>query len=253
MSNISVCLLTFNSMRTIERCLLPIFEVADEVIVIDSGSTDGTLQYLTDKGITADYRSYDTHASQMNYAIGLSNYDWVLCLDSDEFLDSKTIENIRHLKVSLIDESIAYRISRYWLILGHPIHSIYPVSSPDYPVRLFHKKVVAFNGQPVDDKPEGFMRTEVIEGCVIHDTFYSLNEIFGKLNSYTTRLILYKNIKPSLIRAFLSPIFAFFKWYFLKKGYKDGAYGIVSAMYAILYTFMKFFKSWCKSKNIPLV
>lgn len=253
MNNISVCLLAFNSMRTIERCLLPILQVADEIIVVDSGSTDGTVQYLASKGVTARYRSYDTHARQMNYAIGLSSYDWVLCVDSDEFLDSKTIENITKLKLSLANESTAYRISRSWFILGHPVHAIYPVSSPDYPVRLFNKKNVVFNDQPVDDKPEGFVRTEVIDGCVVHDTFYSLTEIFAKLNSYTTRLVLYKKVEPSLIRVFLSPWFAFFKWYFLKKGYKDGVYGVVASMYALLYSFMKYFKSWCKSKNIPLV
>lgn len=252
MSNISACLLTFNSMRTLERCLLPILEISDDIVVVDSGSTDGTLEYLSNHGLTPIYRKYDTHARQMNHAIGLCRCDWVICIDSDEFLDELTVFNINNLKSKLIDASVAYRISRYWQILGKQVHAIYPVSSPDYPVRLFNKHSVLFNDQPVDDKPEGFMTTEVIDGQVVHDTFYSLHEVFAKLNSYTTRLISYKTVSPSLLKALISPLFAFLKWYFIKQAYRDGVYGLVSAIYAALYTFMKYFKAWCRNKNIPL-
>ena len=151
MTKLSVCILTFNSMRTLERCLLPAMRVADDLVVVDSGSTDGTLEFLAAKGVMVHFRSYETHAVQMNFAISIAANDWVLCLDSDEFLDSWTIDSINTLKTKLIDSSVAWRITRHWHVLGREVRAIYPVSSPDNPVRLFNRTKVRFNDQPVDD------------------------------------------------------------------------------------------------------
>ncbi|WP_153114682.1 glycosyltransferase family 2 protein [Rhodocyclus tenuis] len=252
MPKISVCILTFNSLRTLERCLQPAREVADELIVVDSGSTDGTLEYLSTQGLAPVYRPYDTHSRQMNFAIELASNDWVLCLDSDEFLDPATVERINELKKRLDDVGQAYRITRHWYVLGREVRAIYPVSSPDNPVRLFNRISARFNDQPVDDKPTGFTTTETIPGHVVHDTFFSLNEVFDKVNGYTSRLVRHKTISPSLLRAAISPIFAFLKWYFRKGGYKDGALGIITATYAALYTFLKYLKAWAIQNGLPI-
>lgn len=244
MAKISVCLLTFNSLRTLERCLLPALQIADEMIVVDSGSSDGTLDFLRSHDVTPYHHAYDTHSNQMNHAISLASHDWVLCLDSDEFLDQRTITNIQQLKSNLDSPQTAYRLSRHWFILGKEVRAIYPVSSPDYPVRLFNRTQVEFNGAPVDDKPKGFQTTEVIEGAVIHDTFFSLHEVFHKLNTYTTRAVKYRRFSPSLLRAFLNPIPAFIKWYLLKGSWRDGKEGLIAGVYAFLYTFLKYFKAW---------
>jgi len=247
---ISVCVLTFNSQKTIEKCIENLLKIADELIVIDSGSTDDTLKILEKFNISSIYNPYVSHSDQMNFAIAKTTNKWVLCMDSDEIIDEVTINNINTLKASLNNPHKAYRISRYWYILdGVQVRAIYPVSSPDYPVRLFNKDNVEFNGQPVDDKPTGFDETTIIQGHVYHDTFYSLHELFNKLNSYTTRVTQLKDVKPSLLKAFFNPIPAFVKWYFIKKSYKDGAAGLVCGLYASLYTFLKYFKSWYIFKN----
>lgn len=249
---ISICLLTFNSLRTLERCLPPLLDLVDNVVVVDSGSTDGTLEYLASNGVQPLYRRYDTHAAQMNYAISQAQNDWVLCMDSDEYLDSETIRNIRDLLPDLSDPDIGYRITRHWRVLGREVVSMYPVSSPDYPARLFNRTRARFNDQPVDDKPAGFSHTEVIPGHVVHDTFFSLHELFAKLNGYTTRLVDHKNVPPSLPRAVLGAPAAFLKWYFRKGAWRDGARGLVTASYAAAYTFLKYYKAWARSRGIPL-
>lgn len=254
MAKITVCLLTHNSMRTLPSCLPPAKSVADEIVVVDSGSTDGSQAFLAEAGITSTSRAYISHSDQMNFAIEQASNDWVLCLDSDEYLDEETTQSIHNVKPTLNDPTVGYRIQRYWKVLGREVHAIYPVSSPDRPLRLFNRTRVRFNGQPVDDKASGATKRVILSGRVIHDTFFSVHEVFAKLNGYTTRFVQHQKAPPrfSLCRAFLAPPFAFVKWYLRKGAWRDGAVGIVTAVYASFYTFMKYFKAWCRSRDVPL-
>lgn len=242
---LTVCLLTFNSERLLREVIPPLAQVADEFVVLDSGSTDRTLEICASFGLAPVHRPYRTHADQMNHAVSLAKTDWVLCIDSDEVLDARTVEEIRRLKAAPEpDAGTAFRISRHWHVLGREVHAIYPVSSPDYVVRLFNRTRVRFNDAPVDDKPFGFARTEILPGYVRHDTFHSLDEVFHKVNAYTSRLVRYSQVRPSLPRAFLSGFLAFLKWYFRKGGWRDGRVGVVAGVYASLYSFLKYFKAW---------
>ena len=81
-------------------------------------------------------------------------------------------------------------------------------------------------------------------GQVRHDTFYDLNEVFNKLNSYTTRLVKYQKIRPSIGRGLISAIGAFFKWYLFSGAWRQGKVGVVTGLYATLYSFLKYFKAW---------
>lgn len=83
MLKLSVCLLTCNSSRLLREVLPPLLKVADEFIVIDSGSTDATLQICQQFGLTVHHHPYTSHGAQMNYATSLACHDWVLCMDSD--------------------------------------------------------------------------------------------------------------------------------------------------------------------------
>lgn len=252
MSRLSVCLLTFNSARLLRECVTSLMRVADEVIVVDSGSTDETPRILAEFGLRATYRSYTTHGDQMNHAIARAANDWVLCMDSDEVLDDETIARINDLKPRLADPEVAYRITRHWFMLGRPVRALYPISSPDHPVRLFNRTRSRFNDAPVDDKPSGHARSVIIAGRVRHDTFHTVHEVFSKVNSYTTRLNEYRPAQPSLMRGVFSAASAFFKWYFIKGSWRDGRVGVVAAVYASLYSFLKYFKPWLASGSIRL-
>lgn len=251
MKKLSVCVLTFNSERLLEACIEPLTRIADELIVVDSGSSDGTLAILEKFGLAPLYRPYSTHGSQMNFAIDHASHDWVLCMDSDEVIDEATVAAILKLKQELDDPTLAYRITRHWFVLGQEVHAIYPVSSPDYPVRLFNRSIARFNDAPVDDRPAGFADTRIIAGFVRHDTFYTIHEIFKKLNDYTTRLVKFKKVSPSLARAFASSIASFWKWYVVKQAWKDGRVGLVTATYASWYAYLKYMKAWFQARHKP--
>lgn len=249
---LSVCLLTFNSERLLREVVPPLVEIADEFVVLDSGSSDATLAICEGFGLKPLHRAYRTHADQMNHAVSLAANDWVLCVDSDEVFDATTIAAIRALKEGPEpDTGMAFRIPRHWHVLGREVHAIYPVSSPDYPVRLFNRRKVRFNDSPVDDKAFGFERSQILPGYVRHDTFHTLDEVFQKLNTYTSRLVRYAEVKPSLWRAVGSATFAFLKWYFRKGGWRDGAVGVVTGVYAFLYSFLKYFKAWYRKRAGP--
>lgn len=252
MLKLSVCLLTCNSSRLLREVLPPLLKVADEFIVIDSGSTDATLQICQQFGLTVHHHPYTSHGAQMNYATSLACHDWVLCMDSDEILDDEVVAAILALKAGDDpDPARAWRLPRYWFVLGEEVRTIYPVSSPDFPVRLFNRSVARFNDRPVDDQVVGFQHSSKLPGFVRHDIFYSLHEVFNKLNSYTTRLVKYQKIRPSLARGAISAIGAFFKWYLFSGAWRKGKVGVVTGLYATFYSFLKYFKAWYAHQDKP--
>lgn len=111
-------------------------------------------------------------------------------------------------------------------------------------MRLFNRTVARFNDRPVDDEVTGEVETRIIPGHVRHDTFYSLHEMFSKLNAYTTRLVRFRKVPPSLLRGIISAIGAFFKWYLMSGAWRQGKVGAATGLYATLYSFLKYFKAW---------
>ena len=190
MLKLSVCLLTCNSARLLMEVLPPLLKVADECIVVDSGSTDETVAICQQFGLTVHHHAYKAHGAQMNYAIGLASHDWVLCMDSDEILDNDVVAAIQALKAGEEpDPTCAWRLPRYWFVLGKQVRTIYPISSPDYPVRLFNRQQARFNDRPVDDQVVGhassvrlfsgawrYGKVGVVTG--LYATFYSFLKYF---------------------------------------------------------------------------
>ena len=223
-------------------------KVADEVIVIDSGSCDGTQKIAESfEKVKFIYNPFENFKAQRIFAENSCRFDHILFLDSDEIPNEQLIENIKILKENDGFSCDAYSITRKWTVLGKNVHSIYPVVAPDHPTRLYNKKKASLQAsQLVHESVTGYETIGKIDGEINHITFETKDEFRQKLELYTdiaAKDLIIKKKKNNIFKRILSPIGAFIKWYFLKYGYKDGKTGLITGQYAYRYTKMKYKKA----------
>jgi glycosyltransferase involved in cell wall biosynthesis len=240
---LSFYMLVKNGERYLANILQRIAPIADEIIILDSGSTDRTEAIAKQWPVQWHFRAFDDFKNQRAYALSLCRFDHVLCLDADEIPDEEFIEHIRQLKQTGFSAQ-AYTLRREWIALGKAVHSIYPIESPDFPVRLINKKLVSLNGSTkVHESYSGYQSLEILNGKVSHLTFHSSAELQHKLKLYSAiaaQDLADKAKKFAIHKIIFNPLGAWAKWFFVKSGWRDGLVGITLANYALKYTFWKY-------------
>lgn len=246
MHGISAFILTFNSEKYLERILSKLSQACSEIVIVDSGSTDSTKMICEKFGCRILFRKLDNFKNQRTFAVEHCAYNLVLMIDSDEVPDDELVRSLNELRVAQAYPE-AYRIRREWVVLGKKIHAVYPVVSPDFPVRLFDKRFSNFENSPVvHEEPSGYKSAGVLSGTLRHYTFENRQEMAQKLERYTSLSALtlrQKQKNTGILQQWLSSVAAFMKWYFVKGGWKDGVTGIILARYAFDYTFLKYAKA----------
>lgn len=247
-TKLSSYVLTSNSELYLEVILQQLTKMSDEIIVLDSGSVDRTRSIAEkfDK-VIFHVRAFDNFKNQRNYAASLCSYEMISFVDSDEIPDDEMINSILRLKENGFD-CHAYDVQRVWFVMGKEVHCIYPIQNPDYPVRIFNKNYASFdeNSHFVHETLTGYQSKEIISGKIIHNTFHDHFELMKKMNQYTSLAaldMLHNHRKINHVKLIFSPIFAFIKWYLLKKGFLDGRVGLILGSYAYHYTFEKYRKA----------
>jgi glycosyltransferase involved in cell wall biosynthesis len=251
-AKLSVYVLTYNCEKLLPQVLEPLGRLADDLLVVDSGSTDGTVDTAQSVGARVLTRKFDEFRAQRQYALDNCRFDWVLSLDSDEIPNEAFVSSIVRAKRSLLLESdgtVAFRVQRKWIVLGKEVHAFYPVRTPDYPERLFRKDVVNFKTSKstmIHEAPGGFTSFERLDGgCIMHYCGQTHEELNDRLERYT--LLSAKEMKSrgkrySLLKQIFSPLANWFKFYIRKGGYKDGMVGWHLGVYAFNYTRLKYVK-----------
>jgi glycosyltransferase involved in cell wall biosynthesis len=207
---------------------------ADEVLVLDSGSTDNTIEISKNLGATVMQQKWLGFGPQKNRAVALAKNDFVFVLDSDERItDLLRDEIVEIMKAPKSDGYFVARLNNFW---GNDIKTcgLYP----DYSLRLFNRTKAKFNDVPVHESVQLTKNVAYLKNHMYHLAYKSIEEFISKQNRYSTL----HDKKKSIIKAIINPYWTFFKLFILKKGFMDGWDGFVIAKLYAQYTFWKYVK-----------
>jgi glycosyltransferase involved in cell wall biosynthesis len=217
---------------------------ADEIMLVDSGSSDATLDIARDKGATILCRPWSGYVDQKNFAAERATHDWIFSLDADERIPPSLAEEIRNV-VAIEPALRGYRVPRVTYHLGRWIRTT--DFYPDYQTRLYDRRSARWRGKYVHesvsvDGPVGRLRQELE-----HYSFRDLRDQLDRINHYTTlaaRQMHETGRRATPFDLVLHPPAAFLRNYFLRRGVLDGAAGFtISAMNAFS-VYLKFAKLW---------
>lgn len=239
---ISATIITFNEERNVARAIESL-RCCDEIVVVDSGSTDRTVEIAEKLGARVVDCPWLGYAAQKNYASAQASHDWILSIDADESLSEALEAEIWHIKKAGT-EFDAYTMPRLAQYLGRWIlHSGW---FPDRKIRLFDRRKAKWEGDYVHESVIVQGKVGHFESNLLHFTCDSLSEHLRTLDRYTTlaaEQIVDRKQEIGWHKLVLNPLWTFFSTYFLKRGFLDGVEGLCIAYMAAFYNFLKYAKA----------
>lgn len=253
MLNISATIITFNEERNILRCIESLFSVADEIIVVDSFSTDQTKDICLAAGVRFEQHAFEGHIQQKNYALSLTSYPMVLSLDADEELSDQLKKSIMEVKNSLGGDF--YEMNRLTNYCGKWVR--YSGWYPDRKLRLFNKLKGSWDGLNPHDyfKPHDSSAKVIrLEGDLLHYSYYTRHDHYKQIelfSSIAAKAYFERKKKHGYIIQWTSPIAKFVKHFIIKLGFLDGTTGFHISRISAYATWLKYKKlnSMYKSEN----
>lgn len=243
MNKLSAVIITFNEEKNIGRCIDSLLPVADEIVVLDSFSTDLTTTIASQKGAVVYQQSFAGYFQQKNNAFQLARHNYILSLDADEALSYELANSIRTEKRTFTNT--AFQMNRCNIFCGKPIkHGLW---YPDKKVRLFDKRNAFCGGINPHDKIILPANTPVkhLKGDLLHYTCNSEQEYLNRneeISSVAARSLFETGRKVHWAKLFLSPAWTFMNGYIFKKGFLDGSTGWTIAVNTARQSFQKYNK-----------
>jgi len=269
MMQLSAVLITLNEERRLPRALESLAGVADEILVVDSGSTDRTRQIAESHGARFISHPWEGYSRQKNFAASQAKFDWILSLDADEVVTPELAAELREIKEHGPGDDAGFRMPRLAFYRGRWIrHSGW---YPDWKLRLYdrrrarwvgdyvHERVAADGADDatVRDPKVCDLKVRTLRGDLQHFTCDSLAEHFRTTDRYTTLAAqeAYAQSKGrgkrngrmlprALAMTIAGPPWKFFETYLLRQGFRDGFAGLVIACMAGYYVHQKYAKLW---------
>lgn len=239
---VTLVILTKNEEKNIVDVIENAHKVTEKILIVDSGSSDKTVELAEANGAQVIYRVWDNDFSaQRNFALEHVDTKWVLYLDADERINDELAISIKNeLKAP---RQAMYRFIRRNSAFGRDFK--YGVLGPDSVVRMFPKDLVKWQGK-VHESPMGNLPVVTLRGFLKHYTYTDFEQYINKMNAYSTigaQNNKVKNKKVGIIKDFvMRPFFAFIKMYILKKGFMEGWLGFVLCLNYANYTLNKYVK-----------
>jgi glycosyltransferase involved in cell wall biosynthesis len=247
--SLSVALISYNEEENIGRTLESVKDIASEIVVVDSGSTDKTVEIAKKYGAKVFVEEWKGYRDQKNSALKKCSMEWVLFLDCDEVVTSELKQSI--LKALKNSNADGYMVNRKTVYLGKPLNHAW---QPDWKLRLVKKSSdPKWEGGNVHEYLTVDGKVEKLEGYLLHYTYRDIKDHFSKVVQYSYLAAVDMNERGKKFRLrkiIFNPAASFIREYFLKKGFLDGIRGFIVAVSATFYSFLKYIYLWeIQSRN----
>ena len=237
---LSVAIITLNAAGQLADCLASV-AFADDIVVVDSGSTDGTQALARQHGARVIDQAWLGFGLQKQSAVDAALHDWVLCLDADERVSPPLRQAI---EAALCQPAHgAYRFPRCNRFLGRYLR--HGEGYPDWSLRLFDRRQARWSDDAVHEKVLSDTAVGTLCGDLLHDSAESLESYLGKQNRYTSlgaEMALAAGKRSSIGRLVFSPLLRFLKFYIVRQGWRDGLPGLIHIAIGCFNSFMKYAK-----------
>lgn len=244
MLKLSGVIITFNEERNIERCLQSLVNVVDEIVVVDSYSTDNTKAICQKFNVKFIEQKFLGYIEQKNFALQQASYNHIVSLDGDEALSEELQKSIIKLKNNWVFDG--YYANRYNNFCGQWIkHSDW---YPNKKMRVFDKTKAEWKGHRIHETiklNDSYAKTGYLNGDILHYTYQTYSEFNKKTEHFSTiaaKAYYDKGKTAPIWKIIWNPTWAFFKSYFLRLGFLDGFNGFVICVQTANITFLKYSK-----------
>jgi len=237
---LSAVIITKNAATQLGECLASV-AFAEDVLVVDSGSTDGTVELARSLGARVIEKEWLGFGPQKQFAVEQARHDWVLCVDADERVSDALRASI--LAELAAPQAVAYELARSNCFLGRWLK--HGEGYPDWCLRLFDRHRAHWSDDPVHEKVVTDEEVARLTGYLRHDSAESMEKYLEKQNRYTTiqaEMMFAAGQRGGILPMLLSPLVRFVKFYFLRLGFLDGAAGFVHIVIGCMNSFSKYAK-----------
>ena len=239
--SIAVVILTFNEEKNIVQAIESAKLVTEEILIVDSGSTDKTVQLAEQNGVRVVFQQFeDDFSRQRNFALDNTKANWLLHIDADERISTELAENIKKAVTTNTEKVYSFRRSN--ILFGKKFK--YGVFRPDKVKRLFPRNGGVWQGK-VHESLKSDLPEADLTGQMVHYPYETWEQYFVKFNKYTSLWAgdaHKKGKRTSMAGALLHAIFSFVKVAFINLGILDGLFGIVMCCFHFAYTLAKYIK-----------
>jgi glycosyltransferase involved in cell wall biosynthesis len=237
---LSAVLITRNAASVLEPCLDSL-GFADEIVVVDSSSSDGTVDVAARKGARVVQKEWLGFGRQKQYAVEQASHDWVLCIDADERVSQQLRLSIE--KALAAPESPVYRMPRRNRFLGRWL--AHGEGYPDWSPRLFNRLNARWSDDLVHEKVLFAVTPGTLEGDLMHDSYEDLAVYIERQNRYTTlaaRQAYEQGRNATVLHLLFSPLVRFIKFYIMRLGFLDGLPGLLHISIGCINSYVKYAK-----------